>query len=429
MTPTTLQCHKESQIYAPQNTSIAMTTTYIPDEILSGFPKPHDHFYHSHHVNVTLQQTPPTHANAHMLRQSLATHQVSSRVYDEKDTWKSKEYIPEVSQNWRHKSQPMSDIPSLGTVDHKWKAHLTETMHPCQMGKVATPSPSRIDLLNGVSFDCPIRYSIPTPSSNISSSLMPNLSTEPPPWVFSKKPIDLLHTNNNRAVSRSPCFSELQNQTVPPQKPPTSDSQSEPFRGVSPHSSTNCIIQTNTLADAQHAFTRLVPQLKTVNTSSYGTFLVSFLTESADHVSLDYLYGMLYRDGTAKRSEMHCGEESYVDQLLLEEKLKTIKLYKLVFESFKRPKTFQDGLFKNSSLSTVNFYEFSRKCLAMKIIFGCIERVKDQSKTLSRNSIYKVYYIICQTLNQRYPEISTRLGLHRNLILGKSKVGILTKLV
>ncbi|GEQ70923.1 hypothetical protein JCM33374_g4604 [Metschnikowia sp. JCM 33374] len=90
---------------------------------------------------------------------------------------------------------------------------------------------------------------------------------------------------------------------------------------------------------------------------------------------------------------------------------------------------FENNLLKASPVCIFNFHELSRNCLAMKILYECVKKVDDKSKILPRESFYKIYYILCQKLFERYPEISRSTCLPQSHILGQSKIGILTKLV
>ncbi|GEQ68319.1 hypothetical protein JCM33374_g1987 [Metschnikowia sp. JCM 33374] len=112
-----------------------------------------------------------------------------------------------------------------------------------------------------------------------------------------------------------------------------------------------------------------------------------------------------------------------------EERLIGIKLQHLVRESFRIPQTFQNGLFQHSMLPTVNFHEFLRNFLALKILYGSLRKVEDSSQTLSRLSVYKVYYILCHKLTKTHSHLSNCVSSPRQHFLGQPKIGGLTKLI
>ncbi|GEQ68313.1 hypothetical protein JCM33374_g1981 [Metschnikowia sp. JCM 33374] len=112
-----------------------------------------------------------------------------------------------------------------------------------------------------------------------------------------------------------------------------------------------------------------------------------------------------------------------------QERLMGIKLQHLVRESFRIPLTFQDGLFQYSMLPTMNFHEFLRNFLAINILYGCLRKVEDSSQTLSRLSVYKVYYILCHKLTRTHSNSSNCVSMPRRHFLGQPRIGGLTKLI
>ncbi|GEQ72956.1 hypothetical protein JCM33374_g6644 [Metschnikowia sp. JCM 33374] len=158
-------------------------------------------------------------------------------------------------------------------------------------------------------------------------------------------------------------------------------------------------------------------------------FLLGVLQECHDHMPLDEFYCMLYSDYLKDRRTPN-GAGPKNTEHLSRERLKATKLYSLILESFKKPETFQNGLLRNSLLYNVNFHEVQRNFLAMKILFGCIKQVDESSKILPRVSIYKLYYILCQRLLKNHPlSTSFSFDARENLVLGQSKIGILTKMI
>lgn len=90
---------------------------------------------------------------------------------------------------------------------------------------------------------------------------------------------------------------------------------------------------------------------------------------------------------------------------------------------------------KSLILSNINYHELLRTFLAIKILQDMlIELPKNSDRDTSsfnipRLSLYKTYYIICQTLLLKYPSSLTSNNDHHKLILGQSKLGKLIKLV
>ncbi|GEQ70918.1 hypothetical protein JCM33374_g4599 [Metschnikowia sp. JCM 33374] len=181
---------------------------------------------------------------------------------------------------------------------------------------------------------------------------------------------------------------------------------------------------------AHDAFRRLLPSLKTVYTHHFGEFLLEILNECHDHVPLEDFYVILYKSDLGKEKDVLDSVPSAVNrENTSRDWAKNVTVVHLAVESFKSPETFQNGLLRHSLLTTVNVHEVLRNFLAMKILFGFIKKVDDIALTIPRFSLYKVYYILCQKLIHKYPEISKPLSLEQNLILGRSKFGIVTKLV
>ncbi|GEQ70921.1 hypothetical protein JCM33374_g4602 [Metschnikowia sp. JCM 33374] len=209
--------------------------------------------------------------------------------------------------------------------------------------------------------------------------------------------------------------------------PPTAPAQRKPLSINK--SSSRATGENKSLAASRKDFSRVLPLLETVHTGNYTHFLKDILKDTHHHVPLEDIFCMLYHDGSLKDTTTLYGNIFERDHHLCEETLKTIHFYHLVLECFKNPATFQNSFFENNSFSTVTFHELSRTFLAMKILFGCIKKVDDTSQTIPRESLYKVYYILCHKLFQKYPQISSSICSPHNYLVGQAKLGVLTKRV
>ncbi|GEQ67242.1 hypothetical protein JCM33374_g906 [Metschnikowia sp. JCM 33374] len=174
----------------------------------------------------------------------------------------------------------------------------------------------------------------------------------------------------------------------------------------------------------EDAFVKFIPMLQNVSISNFGGFLVEVLKDCHANVPLDDLYNLLYNSESASSKQ----------------KSEALDLCQMVIDTFKNPAaakhSFQVKPFRNSSISSVSFHELLRTFLAIKIIFSSLREVDDSpldstkgQPNLPRMSIYKVYYIICQRLIHKHPNISSSLSDQQSIIVGQSKFGKLTKLV
>ncbi|GEQ68299.1 hypothetical protein JCM33374_g1967 [Metschnikowia sp. JCM 33374] len=137
--------------------------------------------------------------------------------------------------------------------------------------------------------------------------------------------------------------------------------------------------------DAQEAFTRLLPSLQDVHSGNFGTFLIELLKETHDHVPLQDFYCILYTDNSQEYIRALECEGANLNHQYYHKTLTGIKLQHL--------------------------------------------KAEDPSQTLPRALIYKAYYILCQKVFLKHPEISKSLCSPQSHILGQSRVGILTKLM
>ncbi|GEQ67610.1 hypothetical protein JCM33374_g1275 [Metschnikowia sp. JCM 33374] len=184
------------------------------------------------------------------------------------------------------------------------------------------------------------------------------------------------------------------------------------------------------------AFEKFLPLLKELRPPKFAIFLVKLLRENHEHVSLDEFYRLLF-DWTNTRLQF--GASRSISGVLnpdcSDSKFKEYTLCYLVIQMFKDPEVFLHHFPKhaaeNSLLYSVNFHEFLRVFLAVKILFVSVKEVEKSSvghTTVPRIVLYKSYYIICQKLIDNNPAISNVPGFE-NMILSESHWGKLTRLV
>ncbi|GEQ72720.1 hypothetical protein JCM33374_g6408 [Metschnikowia sp. JCM 33374] len=186
--------------------------------------------------------------------------------------------------------------------------------------------------------------------------------------------------------------------------------------------------------NATDLFERLVPLLAKVHKNNFETFLVQVLKECPDAPIHD-VYNLLYNDDSpvSAASQASSKNKTSINLMVRQRGLEVCHLVVEAFKNFENfAVRFNLGEVKAPHISSVNFHELLRNILAIKIIFDLLEVAENNSSTdtcLSRISIYKAYYIICQQLIAKYPTSSNSLSLQQNIILGQSKLGKLTKLI
>ncbi|GEQ70414.1 hypothetical protein JCM33374_g4091 [Metschnikowia sp. JCM 33374] len=143
---------------------------------------------------------------------------------------------------------------------------------------------------------------------------------------------------------------------------------------------------------------------------------------------MDDLYNLFYNEKTPELPS-RCDDPGGLRK-------KELRLCHLVVETFqntKLPESVSATGLQTRLPSAVNFHEFLRTFLAVKILSETLERVdifaSPGQESVPRISIYKVYYILCQKLISKYPNVSDSLSLQQNIILGHSKLGKLLRLV
>ncbi|GEQ71367.1 hypothetical protein JCM33374_g5050 [Metschnikowia sp. JCM 33374] len=182
------------------------------------------------------------------------------------------------------------------------------------------------------------------------------------------------------------------------------------------------------------SFANIVPLLKKVTKKNFEGVLVEVLKE-CPHVRTEDLYNLIYNDKCPDLGPPASGAALYQGPSSGSTESGLI-LCHLVVETFKNSKfppcvdQFED--LQNPRLSSINFHELLRTFLAVKIISDTLEKVDisyPSEESVSRVSVYKVYYIICQKLITKYPSLSTSSTVQQTIILGQSKLGKLARSV
>ncbi|GEQ67981.1 hypothetical protein JCM33374_g1647 [Metschnikowia sp. JCM 33374] len=113
-----------------------------------------------------------------------------------------------------------------------------------------------------------------------------------------------------------------------------------------------------------------------------------------------------------------------------------IELLHLVIMMLRTPQATKEvlpGIAINKSLySSHRVRDLLQTFLAIKIICNAVKNVENSllgTTSLSRDAVYKVYYIICQKLIRKHACIAKHEGLEKISILGNSRLGKLTKLI
>ncbi|GEQ71620.1 hypothetical protein JCM33374_g5305 [Metschnikowia sp. JCM 33374] len=216
------------------------------------------------------------------------------------------------------------------------------------------------------------------------------------------------------------------------------------FRSISPCFETNrssiCNRILNELdlsQDVQDSFAKLGPLLSNINSRNYSLVLVEILRKFNDQISLDELYNLLYSEKTPLESfetSLKVSNNAPSNSTYLNAKALTI--FRLILITFQSPKVtmgyFPDISVHKLRVSPATFHKLLRNFLAIKIILASVKKSNYPSRydlSISRVSIYKVYYIICRKLIQKFPMISSYPGFEQNLILSQPRISKITNLI
>lgn len=192
-------------------------------------------------------------------------------------------------------------------------------------------------------------------------------------------------------------------------------------------------ISTSRIKDSKEYSKGLIPKIHEVNPQNYSILLLETLRDWLYDIQLDEFYNLLYNYNIF--DECPTGVNLKMSTKKASNK-KGFEICSLIVETFRLPHkgTNADsmGFRQQGSLSLVNYEEFLKTFLALKIIFDLIEEVDLPVKTdtsIPRRDIYNAYYIICQKLAERHQKDSKLFKLHSKSIVGNAQLGRLIKLV
>ncbi|GEQ70244.1 hypothetical protein JCM33374_g3920 [Metschnikowia sp. JCM 33374] len=182
-------------------------------------------------------------------------------------------------------------------------------------------------------------------------------------------------------------------------------------------------------------FEKLESLLNGITSSDCCGLLVEVLRR-LDHqyISLDEFYNLLYNTNaleTVQNATMS-HVTPYNNNMLKLKALKVLYLVLITFECSKAPIGPLEEVSMNSlRISPNKFHRLLSKFLAIKIVFTIVKKGQypQALRACSRDSIYKVYYILCQEFIEKYPAISSYPGFSESLILGKVILGKIMKFV
>ncbi|GEQ71513.1 hypothetical protein JCM33374_g5197 [Metschnikowia sp. JCM 33374] len=189
------------------------------------------------------------------------------------------------------------------------------------------------------------------------------------------------------------------------------------------------------LPETKELFLKLTPSIGKVTTKTLREFLVNFMKTYHHDIPLDRLSHLLFHGNFSNSEWKPTGEYSVTEsKASTKTKLIAIQLCHLIVEQLQTPHPLMSGGVGSelpfSLPPTTNSHELARSFLAIKIILASVKKAEgDMSHhyTLPRYLVYKVYYIVCQNLIQRSPDI--RDFSTQSLILSQSSFGKLTSLI
>ncbi|GEQ67620.1 hypothetical protein JCM33374_g1285 [Metschnikowia sp. JCM 33374] len=187
--------------------------------------------------------------------------------------------------------------------------------------------------------------------------------------------------------------------------------------------------------EVKESFLKLVPFLREAKANNIPALLMETLKDWHQHMPLHEFYKFLFNnqhvDGEMALSEPDFGMSQNFNA---EHKIKAFKLCDLVLKTFANPQSTASLLsgvpVENALLNYYNLHELRRTFLAIQIIFSSVRKADSGSSihlSLSRLSVYKIYYILCHQLKQRYPHLLNDSS--EGIILSHSRLGKLTKIV
>ncbi|GEQ67623.1 hypothetical protein JCM33374_g1288 [Metschnikowia sp. JCM 33374] len=225
--------------------------------------------------------------------------------------------------------------------------------------------------------------------------------------------------------------------------------------GEKPLPSTDCIEENSTLSFPEHwevspykyhavpiqiqdpetEFLRFIPFLQYLNSRNLSWFLVQCLKNYHQHIPISGLFHLVYSDKYPDFEFFAEPSSAFAAPTKFSEMDRKGILYcGIIIDTFKEPATrrlLKGTCLENVQVSGIVLHEALRIMLAIKIIFASLIPVQydhsDDSR-VERSSVYKVYYIICQSLIRKHPSAQNYSGI-QTLLLGQSVLGKITKLI
>ncbi|GEQ69391.1 hypothetical protein JCM33374_g3062 [Metschnikowia sp. JCM 33374] len=192
--------------------------------------------------------------------------------------------------------------------------------------------------------------------------------------------------------------------------------------------------ENRSVRDGEEEFSKFVSLLSKVTPQNACVFLVGCLKEYHQHITLKELFDLLYNGKAVKCEIASISQGSNAQNSESREmKRKGLKLCHLVVDTFRElqyDKYMGVSPMGLTQISSRNFNELLRNFLAIKIIFASIERVEDKFSwdvCISKQSLYKVYCILCQKLIQRHSTSSSCTA--KSITISPPKLGRLFNLV
>lgn len=189
--------------------------------------------------------------------------------------------------------------------------------------------------------------------------------------------------------------------------------------------------------DPEDACLKLIPRINNANTHNYGELLVEVLRGRLRDMPLDEFYQLIYNSTNLSSNQDKTPRTLKEDNSVKKKaKLEGFRICSFILEVFgpshMRNSSKSCELVENKLLESMNFYEFLRTFLAIKILFDSIDEVDEKihgQQALPRLSIYKAYCLICEKLTQSYTAVPNFSKFHKQIVVGVSQLGRIIKLV
>lgn len=189
-------------------------------------------------------------------------------------------------------------------------------------------------------------------------------------------------------------------------------------------------VETRILKDNMQTFIKLAPSFNKINGKNFSSLLVQVLRRCLHHIPLDDFFNMLFNSDTLNDViSLPVDGTKLNKSISSKSKLESIKLCRLILETFRQPNILGDILkpllIQNVLLFSIKFHEILRTFFAIKVVFDMIKLSdsKEKDSCLAKISVFKAYYIICKQLTRKYPKESKYSELQVNLILSHSQFG------